>query len=211
MARYGIFIDLNTCAGCGACVMACKAKNATPRDVWWCNVASTETGTYPDAKKRVMPFACNHCKNAPCVEACPTGATHQTDEGIVLIDQDVCIGCKKCLEACPYEVRHYIEKDPAETPYWGDDFELTPFEEVATVKRHKVGTMEKCTMCEDRIAEGKEPLCVHTCITQCRIFGDIDDPESDISKAIAEHDAVGYKAELGTEPCLFYAGDLSCF
>jgi molybdopterin-containing oxidoreductase family iron-sulfur binding subunit len=199
-----MLIDLDTCAGCGACVMACKQSNATPQNIYWQNIKYDEEGTYPNAKKRVMPAACMHCENAPCVASCPTGASTKRADGIVLVDNDVCIGCQTCIGVCPYSARHYVDADPNGSPYWGGDFELTPFEQSKTSKLHKAGTVGKCTLCVGRLEDGKEPACVQTCITECRTFGDLDDPNSEVSKTIKELGAKQYKVELGTDPSVYY-------
>ncbi len=202
--RYGMLVDLDTCAGCGACVIACKQANATPKNIYWQNITYKDEGKYPNVKKRVMPAACMHCENAPCVEKCPSGASTKREDGIVLVDNDICIGCKTCIQVCPYNARHYIEAEPSDTPYWGEGSELTPYEEATTLKRHKVATVGKCTFCVQRLDEQKEPACVQTCITECRVFGDLDDAGSEISKAIKDLRAEQYKDELKTSPSVYY-------
>ncbi len=202
--RYGMLIDLNTCAGCGACVMACKQTSGSPKGVYWLTVLTREEGRYPNAKKRVLPKSCMHCAKAPCIRRCPTGASHRTDEGLVLINREDCIGCCACRLVCPYDVRHYIGNDPKEDPYWGSNFPLTPYEEKKTIPMHDYGKVEKCNFCVGRLGENKVPACVHTCITHCRIVGDIDDPGSDISKAIKEHNAKPLHEEYGTMPSVYY-------
>ena len=202
--RYGMVIDLNTCAGCSACVMACKQGNATPNGMYWCTVDIWEEGVYPDAKKRVMPHACMHCKNAPCVRACPTGASHYDENNLVQVDYNRCIGCRMCMAACPYGARWFNWVDPKDNPYY-EGFEQTPYEAMRS-SEHPRGVVEKCVMCKDRLAKGEEPLCVKTCITKCRTFGDLDDPASELNQKIRELGARPLKPELGTEPCVYFAG-----
>lgn len=202
--RYGMLIDNHRCIGCGACVVACKQTNGTTKGVYWCNVYTKETGIYPNAKINVLAAGCMHCENAPCVNACPTGASYHTEEGIVLVAADKCIGCRSCVNACPYNARHYNFADPAKKTHW-EGFEMTPYEEVMS-KKHPVGKTEKCTFCKPRLDEGKTPACVDTCVTKARIFGDSDDPNSQISKAIIARNAQPLYEHLGTKPSVYYVG-----
>ena len=184
MTHYGMLIDVATCAGCNACTMACKYQNATPHGMYWCKVLMGEYGTYPNSGQTVLPISCQHCTNAPCVRACPTGASHYDENGNVQVDYDKCIGCRNCMAACPYEARSCNWADPAEHPYY-EGFEQTPYEQLRAAE-HPQGVVEKCVMCHGRTAEGKDPACVQTCITKSRWFGDLDDPDSEICKKIAE-------------------------
>lgn len=202
--RYGMLIDLKTCAGCGACVMACKMQNGTQQGTYWLKVLTHETGSYPDVKKQVLPTSCQHCANAPCVRVCPTGASHYDDKGRVQIDHSKCIGCRMCMGACPYDARSFNWASPEENPYFAGKG-MTPFEE-AHAGEHPAGVVEKCIQCKDRVAEGKDPSCVQTCITKARWFGDIEDPSSEISKKIREMNARPLMEEYGTKPSIYYAG-----
>ncbi len=202
--RNGMLIDLNTCAGCAACVMACKMQNGTPAGMYWAKVLTQEEGSYPDVKKRVYPVSCQHCKNAPCVRACPTGASHYAEDGSVQVDYDKCIGCRMCMGACPYNARTFNWGSMEDNPYF-EGQGLTPFEK-AHASEHPVGVVEKCVLCKDRVAEGKEPACVQTCITKCRTFGDLDDPNSEISQKIRQLNAQPLMDEYGTQPSIYYAG-----
>ncbi len=204
--RYGMLIDLSKCIGCAACVMACKVENGTLTGVYWCNVYTKEIGKYPRVKKRTMPSACMHCTNAPCVKACPTGASYHTEEGLVLVDYDKCIGCRVCLNACPYNARHYNFTDQRKNPYY-EGMEMTPFEKVKN-KNHPIGKAGKCILCKDRLNDGKKPACVQTCPTQCRIFGDLDEPNSEVSIAIRNNGAKPLYAHLGTKPSVYYIGSI---
>lgn len=195
--RYGMVLDLNRCIGCGACVMACKVQHGTLTGVYWCNVYTKEIGKYPQVKKRSLPMICMHCADAPCINACPTGASYRTEEGIVLVDYDKCIGCRICMSACPYYARHYNFSDQERNPYY-TGFEMTPFEEVKS-KNHPVGKVGKCDFCKDRLAEGKEPACVQACITKARFIGDLDDPYSEVSTLIRDKAAKPLNEHLGTK------------
>jgi Fe-S-cluster-containing dehydrogenase component len=110
MTRWGMVLDLARCIGCNACTVACKIENGTPPDHYWARVYTEETGTFPDVQTTYVPALCNHCADAPCVTVCPTGASHQREDGIVLVNQDTCIGCRACMAACPYAARFYLRK-----------------------------------------------------------------------------------------------------
>lgn len=204
MTHYGMLIDASTCCGCNACAFACKYQNATPSGMYWCKVIRTEKGKYPNVRQVVLPISCQHCENAPCVRACPTGASHYDENGNVQVDYDKCIGCRNCMAACPYEARSFNWSDEGDHPYY-EGFDQTPYEQ-ARAGEHPRGVVEKCVLCHGRTAEGKEPSCVQTCITKSRWFGDLDDPDSEISKKIRELDARPLMPEHGTKPSVYYAG-----
>lgn len=198
MTRLGMAIDLKKCIGCNACTIACKAENATPPGVFWARVLEKEEGKYPTAKRVILPVLCNHCEDPACLRVCPSGATTQRADGIILVDQDKCTGCKACVTACPYDARFFLDKI---TGYYGD--ELTPFEKVGYVK-HQEGTVGKCTFCVHRVDKGLQPSCVVTCPTSCRIFGDLDDPNSEVSKQLRVKHSFQLLPELGTDPSVQY-------
>jgi dimethyl sulfoxide reductase iron-sulfur subunit len=199
MTRYGMVIDLNACIGCNACTIACKAEHATPSGIFWAKVLEKEVGKFPAARRVFLPVLCNHCKNPACMEVCPTGATYKREDGIVLIDYDHCIGCRSCMEACPYAARSFYDGNGAYYP--GTQ---TPYESA----RQDVaeGVVMKCTFCAERVDQGLDPACVQTCPTECRIFGDLEDPQSKVSQIIAEKKARPLLAEKGLEPSVFYVG-----
>lgn len=201
MTRWGMVIDLARCVGCNACTVACKIENGTPADHYWARVYTEETGTFPDVKTTYVPALCNHCADAPCVTVCPTGASHQRDDGIVLVEQDKCIGCRACMMACPYSNRFYLKKGELQTGYQGDA--RTVFED-AKWQWFTEGTVTKCTFCAHRVDDGLEPACVVTCPTDARIFGDLDDPESRPSTLIRDRNGLQPLAELGTNPSVYY-------
>jgi molybdopterin-containing oxidoreductase family iron-sulfur binding subunit len=196
--RYGMVIDLKKCVGCMACTIACKAENQTRPGIFWNIVKDKEFGEYPMVTRVFLPTPCMHCREAPCVKVCPTGASHRREDGIVIIDYDKCIGCKYCIEACPYGAR-YFNGDPS--GYFGT--ELTEMEKVGYA-RHKQGVVEKCTFCIDLVTKGKEPACVRTCIGGARYFGDLGDPDSKVSQLIKSRHGSQLLKELGTDPSVYY-------
>src|SRR5688572_12335886 len=179
MTRYGFLIDQDTCIGCHACTVACKAEHDVPLGVNRTWVKYIESGTFPDVSRHFAVMRCNHCENAPCVTICPTGALFHRDNGIVDFDTASCIGCKSCMNACPYDAL-YI--DPADH------------------------TAQKCNFCAHRVEVGLQPSCVVVCPTQSIVAGDLDDPSSRISRMIAANDVVVRAPEQGTRPKLFYKG-----
>ncbi len=198
--RYGMVIDLRKCVGCNACTIACGQENATPPGVFWSKVLIYETGDYPKARLHFLPMLCMHCEAAPCLEACPTGATYRGEGGTILVDDSLCIACRYCIMACPYEARSYNSTRPREY-YSGQG--LTEYEEVG-YETHPKGSIEKCTFCAHRLREGREPACVATCPPGARIFGDLDDPNSEVSRLVATTLAKPRLEEQGTRPSVFY-------
>lgn len=186
--------------------MACKTEHATIRDVYWSSIHVKEVGEYPTGRLAWIPMGCMHCQNAPCVKSCPTGASYVDDCGRVQIDDSKCIGCRVCVNSCPYGARHYNFDSAEETPYWGDGAELTAYEQAFTGSMHVKGTTEKCIFCNDRVEQGLQPACVQTCVGKARVFGDLDDPNSELCQAIKRTGAKPFHEELGTEPSFYYAG-----
>ena len=176
--NYGFLIRNDRCIGCHACSTACKSENEVPLGVQRTWVKSVETGVYPNVSRHFQVTRCNHCANPPCVRICPVTAMYQRDDGIVEFDPDVCIGCKACLQACPYDA---IYIDP------------------------ESGTAAKCHYCAHRVELALEPACVVVCPEHAIIAGDLDDPSSEISKMLAENQVTVRKPEQGTSPKLFYA------
>ena len=202
MTRYGMAIDLSRCIGCNTCAVACKVSNNLPKGVLW-NVVHTEGRDFADTSKGTyggemqlswLPVNCMHCENAVCEEVCPTGATVKRDDGIVVVDYDV--GCKSCMEACPYDVRRLIENEPE---YY---LEL-PIGDPAA-KSHKGGTVEKCDFCAGRIDRGEKPACMELCPGRARYWGDLDDPESEVSQFLSGRNATVLLEEEGTSPSVYY-------
>jgi molybdopterin-containing oxidoreductase family iron-sulfur binding subunit len=176
-------IDLKRCIGCYGCQVSCKAENGTRPGTTYARLLKKEWGTYPDVKRLSIPVLCNHCSEPPCVDVCPTGASQKQDhDGIVFVDGDVCVGCRACVMACPYGARYY------------QDAEYTYFE----------GVVEKCDFCRHRLAEGLEPACVTNCMSKARIFGDLDDPNSEVSRLVREEGGIQLNPEEGTNPNVYY-------
>ncbi|MBI2922094.1 MAG: polysulfide reductase NrfD [Planctomycetes bacterium] len=177
--RYGFVLDQNRCIGCHACTVACKEENNVPLGTFRTWVKYVEKGHFPDTSRHFAVLRCNHCDNAPCIEICPTSALFRRNNGIVDFDRDACIGCKACMQACPYDAL-YI--DPA------------------------TDTAAKCNFCAHRVEVGLEPACVIVCPEQAIITGDLDDPASRIAKLVAKKEVQVRKPEQGTQPKVFYLG-----
>src|SRR5262245_51233856 len=179
MPNYGFAIDLRKCIGCHACTIACKAEHEIPIGVNRCWVKTVESGTFPDTRRFFFPVLCNQCDDAPCARICPTNALYRRRDGIVDLHGDSCIGCRACMVACPY-----------------DQLFIDP----------NTHTAEKCNFCANRVENQLLPACVSVCPTECRIFGDLDDPSSEVAR-IAQMEAMRVrKPEKGTLPKVFYLG-----
>jgi Fe-S-cluster-containing dehydrogenase component/formate-dependent nitrite reductase membrane component NrfD len=175
--NYGFVIDNGRCIGCHACSTACKSENQVPVGVHRTWVKYVEQGQYPDVRRHFQVNRCNHCANPPCVRICPTAAMFQRADGIVEFDSDACIGCKGCMQACPYDAIHI---DP------------------------ETHTAAKCHMCSHRLDVGLEPACVVVCPEHAILVGDLDDPKSEIAQKLARRDVTVRKPEQGTSPKVFY-------
>ena len=199
---WGMVIDLKLCIGCQACSLACKQECGTPRGVYWTKTLIEEVGTYPNVTRVYTPQICNHCEEAPCEKACPTGASYtDIEHGVVLVDYDKCVGCRACYVACPYQNRHYLKKGVLKGYY--PDKGLTPFEKQC-YEQFQEGTVTKCVGCIERVMDGIDPACVVGCPTNARKFGDLSDPNSEIRKLIRSRNAVQPMPEKGTEPKVYY-------
>jgi molybdopterin-containing oxidoreductase family iron-sulfur binding subunit len=227
MARYGMVIDLDRCWGCRACMEACKVENDTPQASFFMYVFRFEEGVYPDTQVWWMPRPCMHCDDAPCVKVCPVGARYKREDGIVATDWDRCIGCRYCEVACPYGVNTFNWRDPHERQYldWDDrdvsrvtggavppwsnpdlDRAYGPEQRRIAGGGRIEGVIEKCTFCVHRVEAGLEPACVQNCPARALIFGDLDDPDSAVSRALSERHTWRLLEDVGTEPRVFYAG-----
>jgi anaerobic selenocysteine-containing dehydrogenase/Fe-S-cluster-containing dehydrogenase component len=168
-----MLIDLERCTGCYSCVVSCKQYFGTRPGVDYNQGRFVEWGEYPDAHRRYVSTMCNHCEHPPCLESCKFGATYKAAEGPVLTHPEKCTGCGECVKACPYGQRFLTTSD--ETYFPGAPI---PSEQASAVR---IGKAEKCTLCQDRLAQGQEPICVALCPGACRIFGDLEDPESELN------------------------------
>lgn len=176
--QYAMVIDARRCYGVHACTIACKAEYNVPLGENRSWVEEIEKGTYPDVSRNFLPRLCNQCSDPNCVSVCPTGATWKRDEdGIVVVDKDICIGCKYCVQACPYDQR-FINAD--------------------------TGSADKCDFCIHRVSQGLEPACVEACPSRARIFGDLNDPESEVAKLVAQNPVTVLRPEKGTHPNVYY-------
>lgn len=215
MTRWGMVIDTKTCVACYACNLACKQEHFLPPGVAWNRLLVKEQGEYPSTRTLSYSVLCNHCENAPCIESCPTGATYKREDGIVVVDHDKCVGCTSCIVACPYQQRTLIDEIRESFPGQG----FTPFELIGQqLYPHKVDTVDKCVFCKERIDEGlanglvpgvdreATPACVNTCMTRSRHFGDLDDPNSEVSVLIRQYGAQPLLPECGTNPSVYYIG-----
>jgi len=199
---YAMGIDINRCIGCGRCVQACKIENNVPREpfffrTWVERYVITFDGEtkvdspgggilgFPETigEKEILrtffvPKLCNHCDNPPCVQVCPVGATYKTIDGVILVDKEYCIGCRYCIQACPYGARF-----------------LHP----------ETRTAEKCTFCYHRIVKGMDPACVEVCPTQARIFGEVKPRNNPLARFVRFNKIYVLKPYLNTEPKVYYA------
>lgn len=214
MVRWGMVIDVHRCIGCYACTITCRQEHFLPRNIYYNRVLITEEGKYPAVRKIILPVQCNQCKEAICIKVCPTGASSRREDGIVQIDGSKCTGCEYCAVACPYQMRTlYSDIKTEYFPKQG----LTPYEVLG--KRlfpYQPKTVLKCNFCAERIDKGLKqglkpgkdreatPACVIICPARARYFGDLDDPESEVSRMIIEKKAVPLRPEFDTEPSIYY-------
>lgn len=222
MPHWGMVIDLDKCTGCEACVVACRTENNIPiageeqtakgRQINWIHIERYWEGEYPNIKARFLPVLCQHCDAAPCEPVCPVYATHHTPEGLSAMIYNRCVGTRFCANNCPYTVRFFNFFKPAwEAPL---DRALNP-----EVSVRANGVMEKCTFCVQRIEQAKlsakmenrelkdgevNPACVQVCPTRAMYFGDLDNPESEVSRKAESGRAFHLLGELGTKPRVIY-------
>ncbi len=213
-ARWAMVLDLRKCIGCRGCTVACKSEYGVALGRWNTVVKNVEYGKYPNPQKHFLPRLCNNCSGGekdvpPCVEKCPeaksgkrmkmgktryrTGATYKRPDGMILNDMSLCIGCYKCIDACPYGVRS-----------------IDPFVKLTRADREKDLGVGKCTFCVHRVDKGVIPSCVNTCQGEARIFGDLNDPKSEVSKLAKKFNLLKNRKKTtllpdeGTEPFNLY-------
>jgi Fe-S-cluster-containing dehydrogenase component len=174
--RYAMAIDTRKCVGCSDCVVACQTENNVPIGYARDWIREVNKGVYPDLFLEIRSERCNHCDNSPCVRSCPTGASHYEEGGIVKVTKNKCIGCSACIVSCPYNAR-YVHPD---------------------------GYVDKCTFCDHRLKNGELPACVAACPTKCMYFGDLDNPQSEISKLLIKRQSKTLIQEAGTHPQIYY-------
>jgi len=198
--HFAMVIDLNTCVGCNACMVACSMENQTPvwKNSWRTYVHDLEIGSGDDIRRRFLPRLCNHCDNPPCMSVCPTGATHKLDNGIVMVDDSLCMGCRACAMACPYDARYDVTCDDIEK---GKEF-------YGSLTHRTDPSVDKCSFCAHRVMKGLKPACVETCVGSARMFGDLNDPNDDVTKLVSSGVAKPLMAHLGTRPNVYYISDI---
>jgi len=205
--QWAMVIDQAKCIGCGYCTLACRAHNDVSPDISW-----NEVKPMGEVGDQIVYLArpCMHCEHAPCVEVCPVGASYYRDDGIVMMDYDNCIGCRYCEVACPFSARSFnweaFTGDNPSVPEWGEP----------EVERRPRGVPEKCSFCYNRIDRGiavglvpgldaeATPACCVACPTGARMFGDLNDPNSNVSQILKKHPSYRLRENLGTGPRVYY-------
>lgn len=225
MTRWGMVIDLDKCTGCQACVVACKVENNVPvvnpdqaamgREMLWIRIMPFVEGEYPRIKIRFLPLVCQHCDRPPCTQVCPVGATYENPQGIVAQVYPRCIGCRYCMNACPYTVKYFNWY----APEWTDLQKNYLSPEVSLRPR---GVVEKCTFCHHRLIMAREqaaaekrplregdftPACVESCPARAMYFGDLEDPTSAVAHLSRSARAFRLLEDLGTEPKVIYLSE----
>lgn len=225
MARWGMVIDMDKCTGCQACVVVCQVENNLPvvgptdvacgRSMQWLETIPFHEGQYPHARLRLLPIGCQHCDSPPCTKVCPVGATYKNPEGLVAQIYYRCIGCRYCTNNCPYTIKTFNWHEP----YWPDEMKegLNP-----DVTIRQVGIVEKCTFCHHRLQRAREqakveqrelmpgdyiPACVQACPAKAMYFGDLDDPNSEVSEQARSPRARHLTEEVGTHPKVIYLNE----
>ncbi len=181
--RYGFVMDVSRCIDCRSCLVACSVENSVPLNhtrIWVHD--QTVQGNFPHLTRPFFPYNCMHCDNPPCIQVCVSGATYKDPaNGLVLVDQDACIGCGFCVKACPYDTRYLNEN---------------------------LGVVDKCNGCIQRVEIGQKPACVATCIGGSRLFGDLNDPVSDVSVALKNAKSIVRleveTKDVDTDPNIYY-------
>jgi Fe-S-cluster-containing dehydrogenase component len=174
--RYAMAVDTRRCVGCSACVISCKTENRLPAGGFRDWVVQETRGTFPALSMEIRSERCNHCSSAPCIDACPTGASHLAEGGVVMVNPAKCTGCKACIASCAYGARYV----------------------------HAEGHVDKCTFCLHRVRKGRSPACVETCPTRSLTFGDLADAESAVSRLLRSRRFEVLRPETGNRPNVFF-------
>lgn len=178
--HWGMVVDLRKCIGCQACTVACIMENAVPEDAFRTHVSVYElVKDGQDPAMVMLPRLCNHCDDPPCLPVCPVEATFKAENGEVLVDASKCVGCAYCVQACPYDARFI---------------------------NHETQVADKCTFCFHRTQHGLLPACVETCVGGARNFGDLNDPDSEVSVMLRENEVSVLRPEMHTNPNVYYIG-----
>lgn len=225
-ASFAMAIDVGACIGCRRCEYGCILENnipEAPSNMHWIDLFEMTNETpvtsvenmppvngvidYVDSPKEdhwYLSFNCFHCDNPPCTPVCPTGATYKDEDGLVLINYDICIGCRYCMTACPYNARRFNWWQPEHSPSRISpiDGSVVPLNEEVPLRVR--GVTEKCTFCVHRVRDGLQPRCVEVCPTRARHFGDLNDPNSEVSLIVKNERTIRIRENLGTQPHLFY-------
>ncbi|ABB14181.1 molybdopterin oxidoreductase, iron-sulfur binding subunit [Carboxydothermus hydrogenoformans Z-2901] len=206
--KWAMVIDLQKCIGCDTCTVACKAENRTPPGISYNVVIEEEKGIFPNVTKIHIPRPCMQCDRPACVQVCPVKATYKMENGIVAIDYDRCIGCRYCVVSCPYGARSFDFGEDYSREMIGYNEVQAPEYGIYRGKREKgkspIGNVRKCMFCYHRLQRGEEPACVEVCLGDARYFGDLNDPESVVSKLAASPRAFVLQEEMGTKPRVIY-------
>lgn len=203
--HYGMAIDTKRCLACHTCEVACKSANNVPKGIFWNRVMTeggecldSAAGEYPSNNLGGFTVSCQHCENPACVKVCPVGATYRDEAtGAVRQDYDKCIGCRMCMAACPYNgVRSFNWEEPKYALEFSTGDKDVP--------AHQKHTVEKCTFCYQRTSQGEKPACMVLCPGRARHWGDLDDPDSEVSRLIREREYKQLLPEEGTKPSVYY-------
>jgi len=172
-SAYALIIDTTKCVGCGACRTACNLRNKLPGEASYIHILSKGEGP----ERSFLPVQCQHCAKPPCASVCPTRATYRREDGVVMINEKLCVGCKYCELACPYQARTFDEER---------------------------GVADKCWLCLDFVQDGRNPACVDACVLGARLFGRRDDPASEVAQLLASGQATLLHPEFGTQPSVLH-------
>lgn len=184
--KYAMAVDLRKCVGCTSCQVSCKMENGVPMGQFRSKVDISDVGEFPNPKRYFFPKICNQCDDAPCVTPCPVKATWKREDGVVVINRETCIGCGLCVRACPYGARFQHMH-------------------LSTQSSESMKVADKCDFCSHRLAQGiEQPACVRNCMGRARVFGDVNDPKSEISQLLKKQKTVVWHADFKTKPAVFF-------